>query len=271
MQSAGRKGGRVYLPYAFTEQGIYMLMTVLKGDLAIRQSLSLVRLFKVMKDHIIENHGMVGQHEYLKLSLQVANSARETLRMRHDLDRINENMNGVMDRLSDVVLRSEISPILLEMGKPEEKREYLLLDGQPLKSDIAYAGIYGRANLSIHIIDDYISFKTLHLIGDAGSGVGVTIISDNVGKRLRASDVADFRREFPGMDIRFIRNEGASHDRFIVLDHGTRQERVFHCGASSKDSGYRMTAITELLDEDVIASFSSRLSGMLGNEQLMFE
>lgn len=30
-------GGRKYLPYAFTEQGIYMLMTVLKGELAIRQ------------------------------------------------------------------------------------------------------------------------------------------------------------------------------------------------------------------------------------------
>ena len=31
-------GGSRYLPYAFTEQGIYMLMTVLKGDLAIQQS-----------------------------------------------------------------------------------------------------------------------------------------------------------------------------------------------------------------------------------------
>ena len=31
-------GGRRYLPYAFTEQGIYMLMTVLKGELATKQS-----------------------------------------------------------------------------------------------------------------------------------------------------------------------------------------------------------------------------------------
>ena len=40
-------GGRVYLPYAFTEQGIYMLMTVLKGELATRQSKALIRLFKL--------------------------------------------------------------------------------------------------------------------------------------------------------------------------------------------------------------------------------
>ncbi len=45
-------GGARYAPYAFTEQGIYMLMTVLKGDLAVQQSMALIRLFKQMKDYI---------------------------------------------------------------------------------------------------------------------------------------------------------------------------------------------------------------------------
>ena len=45
-------GGSRYLPYAFTEQGIYMLMTVLKGELATQQSITLVRLFKSMKVNI---------------------------------------------------------------------------------------------------------------------------------------------------------------------------------------------------------------------------
>lgn len=40
------RGGRQYLPYVFTEQGIYMLMTVLKGELAVDQSKKLIRLFK---------------------------------------------------------------------------------------------------------------------------------------------------------------------------------------------------------------------------------
>ena len=48
-------GGSRYNPFAFTEQGIYLLMTVLKGDLAIKQSRTLVRLFKSMKDYLIEN------------------------------------------------------------------------------------------------------------------------------------------------------------------------------------------------------------------------
>lgn len=51
----GRGSNIKYLPYAFTEQGIYMLMTVLKGDIAVQQSIALVRLFKQMKDVISEN------------------------------------------------------------------------------------------------------------------------------------------------------------------------------------------------------------------------
>ena len=55
MQTKGVKGGRVYNPYAFTEHGIYMLMTVLKGEKAIKQSKTLIRLFKSMKDYIISD------------------------------------------------------------------------------------------------------------------------------------------------------------------------------------------------------------------------
>ena len=45
---------RRYLPYAFTEQGIYMLMTVLKGEIATEQSIRIIRVFKTMKDIIID-------------------------------------------------------------------------------------------------------------------------------------------------------------------------------------------------------------------------
>ena len=53
-QTKGIKGR----PYAFTEQGIYMLMTVLKGEKAINQSKILIRLFKSMKDYITSNNNI---------------------------------------------------------------------------------------------------------------------------------------------------------------------------------------------------------------------
>ena len=47
-------------PYVFTEQGIYMLMTVLKGEQAAAQSKALIRLFKQMKDCIVQNQQLIG-------------------------------------------------------------------------------------------------------------------------------------------------------------------------------------------------------------------
>ena len=61
-------GGTRYLPYAFTEQGIYMLMNVLKGDLAVRQSRALVRTFKQIKDYIVENQEMYNKLTCVKLT-----------------------------------------------------------------------------------------------------------------------------------------------------------------------------------------------------------
>lgn len=62
--TSNKRGGRRYNPYAFTEQGVYMLMTVLKGELATKQSKILIRTFKQMKDYIVQNQSLLGQREY---------------------------------------------------------------------------------------------------------------------------------------------------------------------------------------------------------------
>ena len=63
----GRGSNIKYKPYVFTEQGVYMLMTVLRGNLAIKQSRALVKTFKKMKDYILENRDLIGQREILQL------------------------------------------------------------------------------------------------------------------------------------------------------------------------------------------------------------
>lgn len=70
-------GGSRYLPYAFTEQGIYMLMTVLKGDLAIQQSIAIIRLFKAMKDYLTGNQLFITQSNYYSLVEKVENNAED--------------------------------------------------------------------------------------------------------------------------------------------------------------------------------------------------
>ena len=83
-RGAGRGSNIKYLPYAFTEQGVYMLMTVLRGELAVKQSRALIRTFKRMKAYILENQNLIGEREYLQLSMQVSENLLETLSMRKE-------------------------------------------------------------------------------------------------------------------------------------------------------------------------------------------
>ena len=73
-RGSGRGSNIKYNPHVFTEQGIYMLMTVLKGELAVKQSKALIRTFKQMKDYIVENQGLIGKREFLQLSMQITSN-----------------------------------------------------------------------------------------------------------------------------------------------------------------------------------------------------
>ena len=66
--STSSHGGRRKPPYVFTEQGVYQLATVLKGELAERQSVAIMRVFRAMREYISQNRQLVPQQELLLLS-----------------------------------------------------------------------------------------------------------------------------------------------------------------------------------------------------------
>lgn len=252
-------GGRRKLPMAFTEQGVYMLMTVLRGDLAVRQSKALVRTFKRMKDHIVENQALIGQREYLQLSLQTNQNMRDIVELRSELSAVEDKVAGAIDSLGEVVTKSELSSILLDFGDPVVKRDYLLLNGEPVKADAAYKEIYSEARESVFVIDNYIGLKTLVLCKDVAPGVEVTVFSDNRGRGLHQSELEDFRSEYPDINVTLRTAGGVFHDRYIVIDHGAECERIYHCGASSKDAGKRVTTISEVTEREIYAPLIDRL------------
>ena len=84
MTSKNKRGGRQYLPFAFTEQGIYMLMTVLKGDLATKQSIALIRTFKEMKDFILANN-INENKEILQISIQTTQNTNDIARIKNEM------------------------------------------------------------------------------------------------------------------------------------------------------------------------------------------
>ena len=247
-------GGIRYAPHAFTEQGVYMLMTVLRGELAVKQSKALIRLFKRMKDRVIENQGM-----------QVTDNLHDILDLRVSLDKADAKMAQVVEQLAQAVTRSELSEMLLDFGNPAVRRDYLLLNNQPIEAAVAYAELYGSARESILVVDNYIGLGTLLPLKAVHPDVAITVASDNVGHGLHASELATFCAEYPEVDISFVCTCGKVHDRYIALDFGTRSERVFLCGASSKDAGTRASTILEAEHPDI---FHELLDELLSNPPL---
>ena len=190
-----------YNPHVFTEQGLYMLMTVLKGPLAVKQSKALIRTFKKMKDYILENRDLIGQREILQLSMKTANN-------RIEINKINSDMISLEKQISDVA--------------------------EGLNSPI---------------------------------GVPIVLFSDNVGNnKLHNIEFVDFCKEYPKVKISMQKTGGIFHDRFIVLDYGTADERVFLCGASSKDAGARITSIVE---DYGVSKYAPVITALLKNPMLV--
>ena len=101
-------GGRRYLPYAFTEQGIYMLMTVLKGKLAIKQSKALIRMFKQMKGFIIENQDFIGSKELVQIAIQT-----------------NQNTNDIAEIKSQMATKEDLKKVMDNFIDPETYKHFL--------------------------------------------------------------------------------------------------------------------------------------------------
>ena len=234
-----------YNPHVFTEQGLYMLMTVLRGELATKQSKALVRTFKKMKDYIIGSKGLIGQREVIQLSLQTIENTAEISKLRMDIGSVEKQMSDVMDQLNDVVTKSELADMMNSFVSDEDNG-WLLYNTKYCSADVAYSSIYGQAKKSVYVIDNYIGLRTLVMLKNVPSGVDIKLFSDNVvSGKLHNVEYNDFLREYPGLRITMQHTGGVFHDRFIVLDYGTKDERVFLCGASSKDAGARITTIVE--------------------------
>lgn len=234
-----------YNPHVFTEQGLYMLMTVLKGTLAVRQSKSLIRTFKKMKDYILDNQALIGQREVMQLSIQTAENTSEISKLRMDIGSVEKQMSDVMDQLNDVVTKSDLAD-MMNSFVGDEDNGWLMYNTKYCSADVAYSSIYSQAKKTVYLVDNYIGLRTLVMLKNTPAGVDIKLFSDNVGNgKLHNVEYNDFLREYPGLRITMQYTGGVFHDRFIVLDHGTKNERVFLCGASSKDAGARITSIVE--------------------------
>ena len=245
-------GGSRYLPNAFTEQGIYMLMTVLRGELAIRQSRALIRTFKQMKDFIIENQDFISSKELVQIAVQT-----------------NENTKDIAEIKLQMATKEDLKKVMDNFIDPDTYKHFLLMNGDKIEADAAYTKIYKSAKKSIYVIDNYIGLKTLELLRAAKDNVEIIVFSDNVKNKdmLTKNILNDFRRDYPNINLKMKIAGRKYHDRYIAIDYGAENEAFYLCGASSKDAGNKISSITKI-EESSKDMYHIMFGGMLNNKNL---
>ena len=251
-KGTGRGSNIKYKPYAFTEQGIYMLMTVLRGELAVKQSKALIRMFKQMKDFIIENQDFISSKELVQIAIQT-----------------NRNTNDIAEIKSQMATKEDLKKVMDNFIDPETYKHFLLMNGDKIEADVAHTKIYKSAKKSIYVIDNYIGLKTLELLRAARDKTEIIVFSDNVRNKdmLTKNILDDFRKDYPNVDLKLKIVGKKYHDRYIAIDYGTENEAFYLCGASSKDAGNKISSITKI-EESSKDMYHTMFAGMLNNKNL---
>ena len=212
---AGLKYSHVQ-PYAFTEQGVAMLATVLKSVVADEMSVRIMDAFVAMRRFISANAGMFQRIESLE---------------RHQLE---------TDRKIDHVLDC------LEEGQLKEKA-HIFSAGQIYEAKAFITELIGRATSRVVLIDGYVSARTIDLLDARKNGVSATIFTAGVGNALKTLR-DQYNVQFPQKPLAIEKWRTEQHDRWLIVD-----DELWHCGASIRDAGVRTFGIDPIgLDVNIV-------------------
>ena len=206
---------RKYLPYVYTEQGISMLAGVLKNDIAIQVSISIIRAFIEMRKFISSNSQIFERLTNVEYKL-----------LEHD-----KKFDEVFDSLL----------------KKEDFKQKIFFGGQIYDAYSLVIDIIKRAKNKIIIIDNYIDDSILKILIKKNRNVEVVILTSKKSN-ISKLDMQQFNKEYP---ILKVAKTDKFHDRFIIIDN----KELYHCGASIKDLGKKCFGINKIDDIEIINKF----------------
>lgn len=226
-QKIETRGGKYNNPRVFTEQGVAMLATILKSDIATKVSIAIMDAFVAMRHFILENKDL-----YVSLN----------------------NMNNKIDYLNKKVIEHDdkFEELFSKFGK-EYLLEKLYFEGQIYDAYSKLIEIMKSAKNDLVIIDNYADKTLLDIISNLN--VNVTIITKEKGL-LKELDIKKYNQEYHNLKVIY---NNSFHDRFIFIDN----KILYHCGASFKDLGKKCFAIQKLESEDIISNLKSKISMLI--------
>ncbi len=220
------RGGRQYLPYAFTEQGCAMLSAILKSEAAVQASIKIMDAFVAMRHFLQSNAEIFSEMNHIKKQL------RDTTIHQIEADKRIDELFTRMDRYAI------------------DDTQGIFFQGQIFDAYAKFESFIAQAQKSIVLIDNYVDLSVLERLAKKNSGVAVTIYT-TPQTRLTAQDVQQFNAQYPPLDLKFTTS---MHDRFLIIDNST----LYHIGASLKDLSKRCFAF-DLFDSSFIPDILAKL------------
>jgi hypothetical protein len=198
-------------PKVFTEQGIYMLATILKSKVASEVTVYIIKTFANMRKLISQNIPMFERFERIEQRLTI-----------HD-----ENFDKLFDALEDKSL------------KPKQGIFY---DGKVFDAYVFINDLLKLATNEIILIDNYID-ETVFTLFSKYPNIKIKIYTKTISKQLKL-DFQKYETQYQNIELFEFKN---SHDRFLIID----KKEVYHLGASIKDLGKKWFAFSKFEIENL--------------------
>jgi hypothetical protein len=218
-------GGRRYLPFAFTEQGVAMLSAVLRSETAIQVSIQIMNAFVAMRRFLQTNAQIFQRLDSLELK-QIETDQK-------------------VDTILNAIEQKTVIP-----------KQGIFYDGQIFDAWNFISNLIRSAKKSIILIDNYIDDTVLSLFAKRSKGVTVTLLTKNPSQQLK-TDVQKFNAQYEPI---ILKDFSAAHDRFLIID----ETDLYHIGASLKDLGKKWFAFSKM-DMQVVAILENLKKVKLGD------
>lgn len=203
------------LPYAFTEQGIAMLASVVRSEIAVSMSIRIMETFVVLK-RVLSNGFLYNRLEHLELK-QIETS---------------QKINQLFEKMDSCV-----------------PQEGVLFEGQVFDARLCVIKIIKRAQREVILIDPYVDITTIEILDARNEFVRATIYTEKITSAIENINSLH-TTQYPNKSIEIKKYSNKFHDRFLIID-----DDVYHFGASFKDLGKRLFAFDKMgLSKDLIFS-----------------
>jgi hypothetical protein len=206
--SSWEHGGRRKLPYAFTEQGVANLSSVLRSKKAIEVNVKIIRAFVAMRKFLQENNEVFNRMDSLE-KRQIGFEIKT-----------DEKFEKVFDYL-----------------QTEKPKQGIFFEGEVFDAYEFVSKLVKNAKEEIILVDNFVDESVLVLFSKRGKNVKVTIYTRKITEELKL-DLKKFNSQYQEIEIK---ETSKFHDRFLVID----KKDIFHFGASLKDLGEKCFAFSK--------------------------